>query len=244
MNKLSAVFAAAFCLVATGQAKATVNQAGSLLWTADLPGLATDVSVIPVVLFANYLSSNFANSYGEGNGSWVAFRGSVGYPGWIATGVAAGPIVPGSGLATTTNYIESSGGGPITMTPNVSAQSVPVRYLGFLTQKTSSFNVTFYDDSTVLGEITAAQLDTAASANGYAWINVDVANGFGYTSVVLSETNPNTDVDRMFYISFGPASESIGPESVPLPALAGTIPGFAAVVIGMLGLRRSRGIRS
>jgi hypothetical protein len=52
-TKLSAAFAAAACLMAASQAHATVNQSGNLLWSADLPGLATGPSVTPVVINQN-----------------------------------------------------------------------------------------------------------------------------------------------------------------------------------------------
>ena len=74
--------------------------------------------------------------------------------------------------------------------------------------------------------------------NGAGWINIDVTGGGTYTSAVFSEVNPHTDGDYVFEISYGTTSEYIGPGSAPLPALAGTLPGFAAAVLGMLGLRR------
>ena len=131
-------------------------------------------------------------------------------------------------MAATTNYLLSWDGGPITMTTPKSES-----YLGFLMQSNSAFNVTLYNGAASLGEITAAQIESALPVNGAGWINVDVAGGGTYTSAVFS---PTTQTDLVFEISYGTTSESLG--AAPLPALAGTIPGFAAAILGMFGLRR------
>jgi hypothetical protein len=101
-------------------------------------------------------------------------------------------------------------------------------------QSTSAFNVTLYNGAASLGEITAAQIESAVAVNGAGWINVDVAGGGTYTSAVFSPTN--STATYVFEISYGTTSESLG--AAPLPALAGTIPGFAAAILGMFGLRR------
>jgi hypothetical protein len=141
-------------------------------------------------------------------------------------------------LAATTNYLESYEAGPITMTTPKSES-----YLGFLMQSTSAFNVTLYNGAASLGEITAAQIKSALPVNGAGWINVDVAGGGTYTSAVFSATNPDNEIDLVFEISYGTTSESMTTltpltDGAPLPALAGTIPGFAAAILGMFGLRR------
>jgi hypothetical protein len=225
--KLSAAFAAVFCLVAAGQAKATVNVAGNLLWSGDLPGLATDASVTPVVISIN--PGGWLNGTWAFTNSGAAFSGYA-YPSWVGTGPWYGATSPAPGLAATTNYLLSYYGGPITMTTPKSES-----YLGFLMQSNSAFNVTLYNGAASLGEITAAQIESAATVNGAGWINVDVAGGGTYTSAVFSPTNP-TDRDYVFEISYGTTSESL--VAAPLPALAGTIPGFAAAILGMFGLRR------
>jgi len=224
--KLSAAFAAVFCLVAAGQAKATVNVAGNLLWSGDLPGLATDASVTPVVISTN---GWWNNSWGFTN-SGAAFSGDAAYPGWVATGPWYRATSPAPGLAATTNYLVSNQGGPITMTTPKSES-----YLGFLMPSNNAFNVTLYNGAASLGEITAAQIESAVAVNGAGWINIDVANGGTYTKAVFSPTN-TTGNDYVFEISYGTTSESLG--AAPLPALAGTIPGFAAAILGMFGLRR------
>ena len=227
-TKLSATFAAVFCLMAASQAKATVNVAGNLLWSGDLPGLATDASVTPVVFST---TAWWGGVWGFTH-SGAAFSGNTtSLPGSVWTGPAWGATLPAPGLAATTNYLESWYGGPITMTTPKSES-----YLGFLMQSNSAFNVTLYNGAASLGEITAAQIESAVAVNGAGWINVDVAGGGTYTSAVFSPTNPNTDVDQVFEISYGTTSESLG--AAPLPALAGTIPGFAAAILGMFGLRR------
>ena len=225
-TKLSATFAAVFCLMAASQAKATVNVAGNLLWSGDLPGLATDASVTPVVI----------STVGYWKGVWgftnsgAAFSGNAtSYPGWVYTGPWSGPFSPGPGLAKTTNYLVSYEGGPITMTTPKSES-----YLGFLMESNYAFNVTLYNGAASLGEITAAQIESAVAVNGAGWINVDVAGGGTYTSAVFSPTN--STATYVFEISYGTTSESLG--AAPLPALAGTIPGFAAAILGMFGLRR------
>jgi hypothetical protein len=242
-NRLYAAFAAAaLCLAATTQAKATINQAGNLLWTADLPGLATDASVTATNPWGAYhLANGFNAQYGTGHGT-VDFAGGSGYPGWIGNGAYVGWVSPAPGLASIGNYLESYEGGPITVTP-VESSGLSDAYLGFLTQSTSSFNVTLYSGSTSLGEITAAQLDSAAAASGYAWINIDVANGGTFTTAVFSPT-ATTAVDRVFEISYGTSAESLGSAPAPLPALAGTLPGLAAAALGMFGLRRRGSLRA
>jgi hypothetical protein len=230
-TKLSATFAAVFCLMAASQAKATVNVAGNLLWSGDLPGLATDASVTPVVISTG---GAWSGAWG-GSGVWAftnsgaTFSGNA-YPGWVDTGPDRGAISPAPGLAATTNWLRSWQGGPITMTTPKSES-----YLGFLMQSNSAFNVTLYNGAAPLGEITAAQIESAVAVNGAGWINVDVAGGGTYTSAVFSPT-AGTDVDLVAEISYGTTSESLG--AAPLPALAGTIPGFAAAILGMFGLRR------
>jgi len=228
--KPCAYFAAAFCLLAAGHAKATVNQAGNLLWSADLPGVATDVSVTPVVISSQQaiMNGGFSWSYSGANFSGPA--NPYGFN-WIWSGPLYGSIAPGTGLATTTNYLQTLGVRPITMTT-----PAPESYLGFLMQSTSAFSVTLYNGTTSLGEITGAQIESAVAANGGGWINIDVANGGTYTTAVFSETG--TLYNRVFDISYGTASESIGSGPAPIPALAGTIPGFAATILGMFGLRR------
>jgi hypothetical protein len=234
-TKLSAAFAAVFCLVAAGQAKATVNVAGNLLWSGDLPGLATDASVTPVVI------STSAYRYGVWGFTYsgAAFSGNANpYPGVVWTGPYYGALTPGTGLAATTNYLESNKGGPITMTTPKSES-----YLGFLMESNYAFNVTLYNGAASLGEITAAQIKSALPVNGAGWINVDVAGGGTYTSAVFSATNPDNEIDLVFEISYGTTSESMTTltpltDGAPLPALAGTIPGFAAAILGMFGLRR------
>ena len=224
--KLSAAFAAVFCLVAAGQAKATVNVAGNLLWSGDLPGLATDASVTPVVIST---AGAWYNIWGFTN-SGAAFSGNTaGLPGSVWTGPQFGAISPAPRFAATTNYLESDEGGPITMTTPKSES-----YLGFQMQSNSAFNVTLYNGAASLGEITAAQIESAVAVNGAGWINIDVANGGTYTKAVFSPTT--TDPDYVFKISYGTTSESL--VAAPLPALAGTIPGFAAAILGMFGLRR------
>jgi len=224
--KLSAAFAAVFCLVAAGQAKATVNVAGNLLWSGDLPGLATDASVTPVVIST---VGGWTGGWGFTN-SGAAFSGNTaGYFGEVGTGPEWGALSPGTGLAATTNYLESWYGGPITMTTPKSES-----YLGFLMPSNYAFNVTLYNGAASLGEITAAQIESALPVNGAGWINVDVAGGGTYTSAVFSPTN--STATYVFEISYGTTSESLG--AAPLPALAGTIPGFAAAILGMFGLRR------
>ena len=229
--------------MAASQAKAAVTQTGSLLWSGDLSGLATDASVTPVV-----------NSAAGGVGFWWQDF-SVTYSGATFSGSPAhgGGIWPGpynfnemNVNTGTSNYLFSYQGGSITM-----ATPSPESYLGFLVQSpyvvfgtwqpTSEFNVTLYNGSALLGEITSAQLTSAASAHGSAWINIDVANGGKYTSAVFS-LNASTDIATVLDISYGTTSESLS--AAPLPALAGTIPGFAAAVLGMFGLRRSRGRRA
>ena len=230
--KLSAAFAAVFCLVAAGQAKATVNVAGNLLWSGDLPGLATDASVTPVVI-------STAGAWGEGwafTNSGAVFSGSA-YPDWVWTGPQYGAISPAPGLAKTTNYLGSWEAGSITMTTPKSES-----YLGFLMQSNSAFNVTLYNGAASLGEITAAQIESAVAVNGAGWINIDVANGGTYTKAVFSPTI-RYDNDYVFEISYGTTAESMTTltpltDGAPLPALAGTIPGFAAAILGMFGLRR------
>jgi hypothetical protein len=214
--------------MAASQAKATVNVAGNLLWSGDLPGLATDASVTPVVIStAGWWTGGWAFT-----NSGAAFSGNAtSYTNGVYTGPILGTRSPGPGLAATTNYLLSYYGGPITMTTPKSES-----YLGFLMQSNSAFNVTLYNGAASLGEITAAQIESAVAVNGAGWINVDVAGGGTYTSAVFSPTNPNTDSDRVFEISYGTTSESLG--AAPLPALAGTIPGFAAAILGMFGLRR------
>ena len=224
-TKLSATFAAVFCLMAASQAKATVNVAGNLLWSGDLPGLATDASVTPVVFST---TAWWGGVWGFTH-SGAAFSGNA-YPGVVQTGPYDGATSPAPGLAKTTNYLWSYWGGPITMTTPKSES-----YLGFLMQSNTAFNVTLYNGAASLGEITAAQIESAVAVNGAGWINVDVAGGGTYTSAVFSPTNP-TDRDYVFEISYGTTSESLG--AAPLPALAGTIPGFAAAILGMFGLRR------
>ena len=225
-TKLSATFAAVFCLMAAGQAKATVNVAGNLLWSGDLPGLATDASVTPVVIST---AGWWTGGWGFTN-SGAAFSGdTAGYPGWVETGPYRGAI-SAPGLAATTNYLLSYEGGPITMTTPKSES-----YLGFLMPSNNAFNVTLYNGAALLGEITAAQIESAVAVNGAGWINIDVANGGTYTKAVFSPTN-TTGNDYVFEISYGTTSESLG--AAPLPALAGTIPGFAAAILGMFGLRR------
>jgi hypothetical protein len=233
-TKLSATFAAVACLTAASQAKATVNQSGDLLWTSDLPGVATGASVTPVVI-TTMIDSNIGFSF---TNSGATFSGPASGPPYgysaVWTGPIAYPIVPGSGLAATTNYIATAGGPPATMTP-----PKPEGYLGFLASYSwnqwQPFNVTLYSGNAALGEITAAQLESAAywqnGPNSYAWININVADGGTYTSAVFSSSADENSV--VFDISYGSTSEA-----APLPALAGTIPGFAAAVLGMLGLRR------
>jgi len=219
--------------MAAGQAKATVNVAGNLLWSGDLPGLATDASVTPVVIST---AGWWTGGWGFTN-SGAAFSGdTAGYPGWVETGPYRGAI-SAPGLAATTNYLLSYEGGPITMTTPKSES-----YLGFLMQSNYAFNVTLYNGAASLGEITAAQIKSALPVNGAGWINVDVAGGGTYTSAVFSPTNP-TDRDYVFEISYGTTAESMTTltpltDGAPLPALAGTIPGFAAAILGMFGLRR------
>jgi len=220
-TKLSATFAAVFCLMAASQAKATVNVAGNLLWSGDLPGLATDASVTPVVISSN---GNWGYEWFFTN-SGATFSG----PGEVRTGPNLGPASPAPGLAATTNYLVSYLDRSITMTTPKSES-----YLGFLMQSTSAFNVTLYNGAASLGEITAAQIESALPVNGAGWINVDVAGGGTYTSAVFSPTN--STATYVFEISYGTTSESLG--AAPLPALAGTIPGFAAAILGMFGLRR------
>jgi len=232
--KLSAAFAAVFCLVAAGQAKATVNVAGNLLWSGDLPGLATDASVTPVVIST---AGAWYNIWGFTN-SGAAFSGNTaGLPGSVWTGPQFGAISPAPRFAATTNYLESDEGGPITMTTPKSES-----YLGFLMQNYTAFNVTLYNGAASLGEITAAQIESAVAVNGAGWINIDVANGGTYTKAVFSPTI-RYDNDYVFEISYGTTAESMTTltpltDGAPLPALAGTIPGFAAAILGMFGLRR------
>jgi hypothetical protein len=136
-TKLSAVFAAVFCLTAVGQATATVNQAGNLLWTADLPGLATDASVTPVV-FASAMKSvksPFSWSY-----SGATFSGDSSQLYGVFTGPWYGAFQPGPGFAATSNYLFSWEGGSITMTT-----PAPEAYLGFLMPGYAAFNVTLYN---------------------------------------------------------------------------------------------------
>ena len=233
-HKLSAAFAAVFCLVAAGQAKATVNVAGNLLWSGDLPGLATDASVTPVVIST---VGGWTGGWGFTN-SGAAFSGNTaGYFGEVGTGPEWGALSPGTGLAATTNYLESWYGGPITMTTPKSES-----YLGFLMPSNYAFNVTLYNGAASLGEITAAQIESAVAVNGAGWINIDVANGGTYTKAVFSPTI-RYDNDYVFEISYGTTAESMTTltpltDGAPLPALAGTIPGFAAAILGMFGLRR------
>ena len=236
-NKLSAVFAAVFCLTAVGQARATVNQAGNLLWTADLPGVATDASVTPVVFSTSATSgyhSGFSWTY---SGATFSGDSSTGAGGVVQTGMAVGSYSPAVGVAATTNYILSYAGGNILMT-----MPGPESYLGFLAQNWASQNfseVVLINGATVVGFVTAAQIDSAAGANGYAWINIDVANGGTYTKALFSQAAQNS-VSLMFDISYGTTSESLTSltNTAPVPALAGTLPGFAAAVLGMLGFRR------
>jgi len=219
--------------MAVCQAKAGVNQTGNLLWTADLPGVATDASVTPVVISA---ASSWGGIWSFAN-SGATFSGNASaYPGSVMTGPKAGSVAPASGWSSTTNYMLSSRGGSVTMTAPKQES-----YLGFLTAA-GPFNVTLYNGGTSLGTITAAQLSSAALADGYAWINIDVASGGTYTSAVFSETTPTADSDRVYFISYGTASESLG--AAPLPALAGTLPGLTAALLGMLGLRRRGGRRA
>jgi hypothetical protein len=118
----------------------------------------------------------------------------------------------------------------------------PEAYLGFETKAGSSFTVTLWNGATLEGSISSAMLNSVAAASGgSAWINIDVANGGSFNYVDFTEALPTTDTDYVYDISYGNASQPI---AVPLPALAGTVPGFAAAVLGMLGLRRGRGRRS
>ena len=121
----------------------------------------------------------------------------------------------------------------------------PEAYLAFVTnfeEYTRPFGVTLYNGSTLVGEITSAQL---ASGLSDAWgpdaeyVNISVANGGTYTSAVFT----GNDNSLLFAISYGSAAEDLTTltpltDGVPLPALAGTLPGFAAAVLGMFGLRR------
>jgi len=246
-NKLYAAFAGSIlCLAATSHAGAAVNQTGALLWTTDLVGEHTDVSVTPVVF-----------SQPEWSGGTIAFTASAaaftgdagGLPGAILTGLdtttgwgvgPGGTLTPAPGMPTT-NYLESAKGGSITMTPPA-AES----YLSFLTRSADPFNVTLYSGRMVLGTLTASQLAGSASASGYAWFNIDTESAYTFTSVVFSETTPTTDTDRVFFVSYGNTQESLTSltGAVPLPALAGTLPGFALAVLGMFGLRRRGGCRA
>jgi len=237
-NKLSAAFAAVLCLMAANHAKATVTQTGSLLWSGDLTGLQTGPSITPVVINDQQAYGgvfSFPNSGATFSGDASTSGGGVIRPGWPG----AEKMVPATGLAATTNYLWDYHGGSITMTT-----PAPESYLGFLTAAsgvptswTDPFNITLFSGTTSLGEITSAQLESAAVANGYAWININVANGGTYTSAVFSETYPTLESTKVFDISYGTTSVA-----APLPALAGTLPGFAAAILGMIGLRR-RGSR-
>jgi len=162
-TRVSAVFAAAFCLMAASQAKAAVTQTGNLLWTADLPGLQTDASVTPVVISTKVDANqgfSFTNSGATFSGPATTYGQDA-----VWTGPLNGAIVPGSGLAATTNYIQTINGPLITMTPPRAEG-----YLGFLATTylpayyEDPFNVTLYNGSTALGEITAAQLKGVISA--------------------------------------------------------------------------------
>jgi hypothetical protein len=192
-TKLPAAFTAALCLMAVGQAKATVTQTGSLLWSGDLTGLQTGPSITPVVItpIAQLVS---AFSFTD---SGATFSGNPAPSGGVVRPADNGPSVPGTGLAATTNYLWDVKGGSITMTT-----PTPESYLGFLTEINPDYgfnavNVTLYNGTTSLGEITAAQLTGAAGSKHYAWININVANGGTYTSAVFSETTPYKDSDWM-----------------------------------------------
>jgi len=222
--------------MAATQAKATVNQAGNLLWTADLPGVATDASVTPVVFSTSATSgyhSGFSWTY---SGATFSGDSSTGAGGVVQTGMAVGSYSPAVGVAATTNYIRSYAGGSILMT-----MPGPESYLGFLAQNWASQNfneVILINGAGVVGYVTAAQIDSAAGTNGYAWINIDVANGGTYTKALFSLAQ--NSVGLLFDISYGTTSESLTSltNAAPVPALAGTLPGFAAAVLGMLGFRR------
>ena len=75
-TKLSATFAAVFCLMAASQAKATVNVAGNLLWTADLPGEASDASVTPVAITTHIYGNGF--SFTNSGATFTSLPASVG----------------------------------------------------------------------------------------------------------------------------------------------------------------------
>jgi hypothetical protein len=222
--------------MAATQAKATVNQAGNLLWTADLPGVATDASVTPVVFSTSATSgyhSGFSWTY---SGATFSGDSSTGAGGVVQTGMAVGSYSPAVGVAATTNYIRSYAGGSILMT-----MPGPESYLGFLAQNWASQNfneVILINGAGVVGYVTAAQIDSAAGTNGYAWINIDVANGGTYTKALFSLAQ--NSVGLLFDISYGTTSESLTSltNAAPVPALAGTLPGFASAVLGMLGFRR------
>ena len=97
-----------------------------------------------------------------------------------------------------------------------------------------SFSVTLYNGATVLGEITAAQLDTAASATGYAWSESPIplkGEGFEDASlrlqrpgaacvshVLKARSQQQVDCDGPRRVQVGMVLAAAGGAAEPLPA--------------------------
>jgi uncharacterized membrane protein len=103
-------------MMTASQAKAAVNVA----WTDDLPWLATGASITPVVIStaidATWAGYSFTNSGATFSGPATSGGGYVATGPETCGGYCYLPIVPGTGLAATTNYIGEQGAPPITMT--------------------------------------------------------------------------------------------------------------------------------
>jgi hypothetical protein len=246
----SAVLAASL-LAAPGPAKAqTVNYIGAdLAYTVNGSGTSTasGTSALNTALVGVTSTGNL-NTVRNGIGNYPEDYGLTS-PGGTAYGVTGTQALGFEVGNPNANRAEQWGVTSATFTLPT-AES----YFGALinTWNTDTTSIAFYNGSTLLGSINTTGIGTVGASIGTEWwsttagksfyLNVDFLGGVTYNEVVLTE-NYDSIYTGAPVVSAAPVSltdmtSDSAPGPVPLPALAGTIPGMLIALGGTARRRR------
>jgi hypothetical protein len=255
---LSAAAAASIGAMSLPASALTVTTAGGIQFTSGDLALAAGATVLELPAPTSYnggLALGANVGYTTSDGTAISLNGCCNYSGIYL------PVYPGTaenyalgwtpmalnGQHLQTDYIQAEGTNAATIT--FSRQE---SYLGLAWGSPDPGDTfSFYNGSALVGTVTVAQIVGQAgelsvadpvNADYTVYVNFDATSGQTFNSVVLSDPRVYADqVGDIVYsqqaVTLTDAGIAAGADQIPLPPLAGSVPGILAL-LGFLGLRR------